>query len=53
MRDNFLFVGIVERNDHKEKKMNQEKLEKVILAKPCVNKEFPFGDDVVVFKVKK
>lgn len=32
--------------------MNQKKLEKIILAKPCSNKEFPFGDDVAVFKVK-
>ncbi len=32
--------------------MNKEKLEKMILSKPCSNKEFPFGDDIAVFKVK-
>jgi len=32
--------------------MNQEKLEKIVLSKKCSVKEFPFGDDVAVFKVK-
>ncbi len=32
--------------------MNQEKLEKILLSKICSKKEFPFGDDVAVFKVK-
>ena len=32
--------------------MNQENLEKILLSKSCVTKEFPFGDDVAVFKVK-
>lgn len=32
--------------------MTQERLEKILLSKACSNKEFPFGDDVAVFKVK-
>jgi predicted DNA-binding protein (MmcQ/YjbR family) len=32
--------------------MKQEKLEKILLSKSCTRKEFPFGDDVAVFKVK-
>lgn len=32
--------------------MNQKKLEKYLLSKTCSKKEFPFGDDVAVFKVK-
>lgn len=32
--------------------MNQESLEKILLLKICSKKEFPFGDDVAVFKVK-
>lgn len=32
--------------------MNLQTLEKIISLKPCIEKEFPFGDDVMVFKVK-
>ena len=32
--------------------MNQEGLEKYLLSKSCSKKGFPFGDDIVVFKVK-
>lgn len=32
--------------------MNQDRLEQILLSKTCSNKEFPFGDDVAVFKVK-
>ncbi|WP_072680973.1 MmcQ/YjbR family DNA-binding protein [Arcobacter sp. LA11] len=32
--------------------MNQKNLEKILLSKSCSVKEFPFGDDVAVFKVK-
>ncbi len=32
--------------------MNQKSLEKILLSKSCSKKEFPFGDDVAVFKVK-
>ncbi len=32
--------------------MNEEKLESFLFLKPCTKKEFPFGDDVAVFKVK-
>ena len=32
--------------------MTQSRLEEILLSKPCSNKEFPFGDDVAVFKVK-
>lgn len=32
--------------------MNQKTLEEILLSKACSKKEFPFGDDVAVFKVK-
>lgn len=32
--------------------MNQKTLEEILLIKTCSKKEFPFGDDVAVFKVK-
>lgn len=33
--------------------MTQDKLDTILLSKPCVVLEFPFGEDVWVFKVKK